>query len=346
MVTMVASFRTALDQWLDVVLPAPYYLRSKGAPLPDELFATLPTASASNESPFSRVERMASSTLALDPRRPPVTLLVREIDRTSPAASLPLNGATVLPTSDLPVVWISEPLQDLYGMAPGSTIRLPLLGREQAVFIGGVWRDYARQFGAIVIASSDYRVLGGTFEPTDLALWPHPQQEDAARRWLAQATTRFGVESASSGEIRTLSLAIFDRSFAVTYALEAAALLIGIFGLATTLAASVWLRRRELATLAALGFDRQRLSRAVVFEGAMITAIGLVIGLGCGLAVGAILTHVVNPQAFHWRMPLQVPWWHVLWAATGTLVAGLAASRFAAAQATRLPAAQVLASAQ
>ena len=63
-------------------------------------------------------------------------------------------------------------------------------------------------------------------------------------------------------------------------------------------------------------------------------------------AVGAILTHVVNPQAFHWRMELQIPWLQVLPGAALTLAAGVIASRFAARQATRLPAAQVLASAQ
>ncbi len=41
MVTMVSSFRVALDQWLDVVLPAPFYMRSKGVPLPAELLAAL-----------------------------------------------------------------------------------------------------------------------------------------------------------------------------------------------------------------------------------------------------------------------------------------------------------------
>jgi putative ABC transport system permease protein len=141
-------------------------------------------------------------------------------------------------------------------------------------------------------------------------------------------------------------MAIFDKSFAVTYALEAAAMLIGLFGLAVTLAASVWLRARELATLSALGFDRAMLTRAVMFEGALIATIGLAIGLACGIAVGAILTHVVNPQAFHWRMELQVPWLQVLLGAALTLLAGIGASRFAARQATRLPAAQILANAQ
>jgi putative ABC transport system permease protein len=89
------------------------------------------------------------------------------------------------------------------------------------------------------------------------------------------------------------------------------------------------------------------LTRAVMFEGALIAAIGLAVGLACGIAVGAILTHVVNPQAFHWRMELRIPWHPG--AARRRADAGWPASlasRFAARQATRLPAAQVLASAQ
>ncbi len=342
MVTMVSSFRVALDQWLDVVLPAPYYVRSKGVPLPAQLLAALERPDA----PFARIERMAAGALNLDPRRPPVAMLVRELDRADPGARLPFTGQVVAaPAGSIPV-WISEPMRELYRLQPGQTLRLPLLGREVEVFVGGVWRDYARQFGAVVIGSLDYRALGGSFEATELALWPRQDGDAAARDWLAREATKFGIETAEAGEIRQLSLTIFDKSFAVTYALEAAAMVIGLFGLAVTLAASVWLRARELATLSALGFDRAMLTRAVVFEGALIAAIGLLVGLVCGLAVGAILTHVVNPQAFHWRMDLRIPWLQVLPGAALTLAAGVIASRFAARQATRLPAAQVLAGAQ
>ena len=342
MVTMVSSFRVALDRWLDVVLPAPYYMRSKGVPLPGELLAALERP----EAPFARIERMAVGALSLDPQRPAIALLVRELDRADPAARLPFTGQVIAaPTGTIPV-WISEPMQELYRLKPGQTLRLPLLGGQVDVFIGGVWRDYARQFGAVVIAAADYRELGGKLEATDLALWPRTGADAAVRDWLAHYSTALGIDAVGSGEIRELSLNIFDKSFAVTYALEAAAMLIGLFGLAVTLAASVWLRARELATLSALGFDRAMLTRAVVFEGALIAAVGLLVGLVCGIAVGAILTHVVNPQAFHWRMELQIPWAQVLAGATLTLLAGIAASRFAARQATRLPAAQVLAGAQ
>lgn len=342
MVTMVSSFRLAVDQWLDAVLPAPLYVRSKGMPLPQELLAALDQPAT----PFARIERTAHGALSLDPQRPAVVLLVREMQRADAAARMPFTGPVVAVAADRVPVWISEPMQELYRLAPGQTLRLPLLGREVDTVIGGVWRDYSRQFGAVVIASDDYLALGGRFEVSDLALWPRRGEEAAAKAWLAEHAAGYGLDIAESSEIRALSLSIFDKSFAVTYALEAAAMLIGLFGLAVTLAASVWLRARELATLSALGFDRAMLTRAVMFEGALIAGIGLGLGLACGIAIGAILTHVVNPQAFHWRMELTVPWLQVLLGAALTLVAGVIASRFAARLATRLPAAQVLASAQ
>ena len=75
----------------------------------------------------------------------------------------------------------------------------------------------------MVISRDDLLRLGGVFQPTDLALWPLPGQEAFAGDWLAPWTSGYGLELADSAEIRRLSLSIFDKSFAVTYALEAAA---------------------------------------------------------------------------------------------------------------------------
>jgi putative ABC transport system permease protein len=107
----------------------------------------------------------------------------------TPARRLPFTGAAAgAADGRSPVVWISEPMHEIYRLAPGQTLRLPLLGGEVEVFVGGVWRDYARQFGAVVISRQDYQRLGGDFQATDLALWPLPGQE--ARPRLAGAVGR------------------------------------------------------------------------------------------------------------------------------------------------------------
>ena len=58
-------------------------------------------------------------------------------------------------------VWISEAMVDLYGWQTGMQVTLPLGGAQHRFTVAGVWRDYARQTGAIQMRLSDYRALSG-----------------------------------------------------------------------------------------------------------------------------------------------------------------------------------------
>ncbi|MCX7257225.1 MAG: FtsX-like permease family protein [Polaromonas sp.] len=203
-------------------------------------------------------------------------------------------------------------------------------------YVAGVWRDYARQFGAIALAQRDFERLTGDQRVSDLALWLNDTADDAqvqqALRALADAQASGGgalLEMASVSQIRAKSLQIFDRSFAVTYWLQGVAIAIGLFGVAASFSAQVLARRKEFGLLAHLGLTRQQILTVVAGEGAAWTVIGAVAGLALGLAVSTVLVHVVNPQSFHWTMDLRVPWARLLGlcaavVAAGTLTAWLA----------------------
>ena len=199
-----------------------------------------------------------------------------------------------------------------------------------------MWRDYARQFGAIAIAADDYRRLTGDTRVNDVALWLAPGADASAlQASIRTAASALGVdgallEFASVTELRRISLRIFDRSFAVTYWLQAVAIAIGLFGIAASFSAQVLARRKEFGLLAHLGLTRRQVLGVVALEGAVWTAAGALVGLLLGLAVSVVLVKVVNPQSFHWSMELLVPWWRLalLCAAvvvSGTLTAWLAA---------------------
>ena len=116
------------------------------------------------------------------------------------------------------------------------------------------------------------------------------------------------LEIAEPGSIRDLSLRIFDRTFAATYALEAAAILIGLLGLSSGLAGQVLARRGELAMLRHIGMTRAQIARMLAFEGVLTSAIGLVVGCALGVLISLILIYIVNPQSFHWGMEMHLPW--------------------------------------
>jgi putative ABC transport system permease protein len=131
-----------------------------------------------------------------------------------------------------------------------------------------------------------------------------------------------GLEFASAAQIRATSLRIFDRSFAVTYWLQAVAIAIGLFGVAASFSAQVLARRKEFGLLAHLGLTRRQILAVVAGEGAAWTAIGALAGLLLGLAVSVVLVKVVNPQSFHWTMDLAAPWARLLALCAAVVAAG------------------------
>jgi putative ABC transport system permease protein len=305
MAIMVASFRESVDRWLESVLPAEVYFRTthagdtaRLAPGFEERVRALPLV--------ARAEFLRSGRILLDPARPPLVLIAR--DRA--ATAFPLVGARHgRRLGDPPPVWISEAVVDLYGLGPGERIDLPLDGKTHAFVVAGVFRDYARQHGAVLVERADYVALTGDRSANDGALW----LAAGATRAQAMAALRAlpggeQLDMGEPGDIRELSLRIFDRSFAVTYALEAVAVLVGLFGLSSSLGAIVLARRREFGVLRHLGLTRGQIRSMLAAEGGLLALVGAVAGLAAGAAISLVLVYVVNRQSFHWGMELHPPY--------------------------------------
>ncbi|WFF79775.1 FtsX-like permease family protein [Delftia tsuruhatensis] len=334
---MVASFRDSMIAWLDAVLPAPLYLRTAGsagradaAPLPADLapgIAALPGV--------QRAQPMRSTSLWLSPDRPAVSLLLRPLHGPQ-GQQLPwIQGPVQAPAGSTPV-YVSEAVAQLYGVRPGQ--EWPLLAQalpseDSRVFVAGIWRDYVRQFGAIAMDWDDYQRLADgsatTAGPTEIAIWPDGDDTATAQQLQAHIQSLMAgpgaaqaLEFASSGALRERSMRIFDRSFAVTYWLQAVAIGIGLFGIAASFSAQVLARRKEFGLLAHLGLTRRDILAVVAGEGMAWTTAGAIAGSLLGLGVAVILVHVVNPQSFHWTMELSLPWPRLLALAASVIAAG------------------------
>ena len=338
---MVASFRDSITTWLDTVLPADLYARAGASTGGSDVITLAPgwVRDAAGVDGVARIETLRVSSVQIDPAQPAVALIARPLS--DPARSLPLVGELAALPEGETAAYVSEAMVTLYGAASGTRLMLPLPnGERAAVFVRGVWRDYARQHGAVVLATDDWQRLTGDTRINDLALWLRPDADVAAvQQQLRASAARHDmdgelIEFASASEIRAISLRVFDRSFAVTYWLQGVAIAIGLFGIAASFSAQVLARRKEFGLLAHLGLTRRQVLTVVTAEGAVWTAAGALLGLALGIAVSVVLVKVVNPQSFHWTMDLLLPWARlaVLCAAViaaGTLTAGLAARRAA-----------------
>lgn len=334
---MVASFRDSMIAWLDTVLPAPLYLRMAGSagrpdamPLPADLaqrIAGLPGV--------QRAQPMRSTSLQLNPERPTVSLLLRPLHGPQ-GQQLPwVQGPVAWPEGATPV-YVSEAVAQLYGVRPGQPwpqLAQALPAPDATVFVAGIWRDYVRQFGAIAMDWDDFHGMAGASPlptgPTEIAIWPDSADPGATQRLqsriqalLTEPGAAQALEFTSSGALRERSMRIFDRSFAVTYWLQAVAIAIGLFGIAASFGAQVLARRKEFGLLAHLGLTRRDILAVVAGEGLAWTLAGAVAGTLLGLGVALILVHVVNPQSFHWTMELSLPWPRLLALAASVIAAG------------------------
>ncbi|MDE2505124.1 MAG: ABC transporter permease, partial [Burkholderiales bacterium] len=228
--------------------------------------------------------------------------------------------------------YASEATADLYGATPGRAIELPLDGRVLHARVLGVWRDYARQFGSIAVDLADYRRASGDERVNDIAVWLRPGADaDAVRRSLrALLPDASMLDFAGTAELRRITLRIFDRSFAVTYYLQAVAIAIGLVGIAASLSAQVLARRKEFGLLGHLGLTRGQIVGVVAGEGLAWVAAGTLVGIALGIAISLVLVYVVNPQSFHWSMDLVLPWGRIAALAAAVLAAGTATAAFSA----------------
>ena len=321
MATMVTSFRGAVDAWLGDVLSADLYLRANAG-------ASFDPATRARLAATPGVARLAFGRqlqLTILPDRPPIALVARPKRGVDGPDLLLIARATALPAG-VPPVWVSEPAHRLYRWNPGSVIRLPIGGGTRFA-VAGVWRDYARQGGAVLIDDSDYQRLTGDTgrDEASVTLRQGGDASAVAQRLRARlpATLRGQVDITQPATLRRFALTLFDRSFAVTYLLEAIAILVGLAGVAATMSAQTHAREREFGMLRHLGLTRGQLGVMLATEGAIVGLTGALAGIALGLVLAQVLIHVINPQSFNWTMDTRVPF--------GTLVTVAAALTGAAA---------------
>jgi putative ABC transport system permease protein len=162
----------------------------------------------------------------------------------------------------------------------------------------------------VLVERGRFAGYAGNRNASEAAFWVEPGGDVAqlAARIRAELPDGLEADLLEPGELRAISLSIFDRTFAVTYGLEAVAVLIGLSALSASFGALALARRREFGMLRHLGMTRRQIGAMLAFEGTLVSALGVGTGMALGWIVSLILIHVVNRQSFHWSMDLHMPW--------------------------------------
>ncbi len=294
--TMVQSFRLTFTGWLDQRLASELYVSAR-----DE----------------TEARRMADW---LAPRADAV-LPIRSLETTVLGAPGEIYGVADHATyrenwpilDALPEIWdllaageavlVNEQLARREALAPGDPVMLPGGWRST---VSGIYSDYGNPVGQVLIGLDELEARYPAAERLDFGIRVAPERADALR---ASLVSEFGIPAGNVSDqaaIKAFSLGIFERTFAVTGALNVLTLSVAGFAILTSLLTLAAMRLPQLAPVWALGMTRARLARLELVRSLVLAALTVVAAVPVGLALAWVLLTIINVEAFGWRLPMQV----------------------------------------
>lgn len=224
---------------------------------------------------------------------------------------------------------VNEAFARRFGISQGQQIELEIAGFRVRRLVAGVFQDYGDSRGVVTLDLADYR----NHFPHDAPLQcrvhlPDGDDRESVRARLeSELATRFQLEVLANREVKDQVLAVFDRTFAITTALQGVSAIVAVVAVLSVLYALVSERRADLALLYAVGGSRTQIAGVVVGQAAILGALGAISGAVTGLVVGVILVAVVNVQSFGWTIQYHQPW-SVILGTTAAVVCACAAAGF------------------
>jgi putative ABC transport system permease protein len=310
---MILSFRTTVALWLEQTLRGDVYISTQGFsatrsgtpldPSAVELARSYPLAESTSfmrgvtvESESGPLELVATS-----PERPidERLLLVAQGSRPGDTWQMVTEGAILL----------SEPLAQRLGInEPGGTLDLLTPAGWRSFPIAGIYADYASTRGTVRMSLDVYRALWGDEALNGVALFltPRADPDDVTADLRSQLTGYPSVQVNPSGAIRQQALAIFDRTFAITTAMQLVTTLVAFIGVLSSLLALQLEKRREMGVLRALGLTLAEMRRLTLWETGLLGASAGLLALPTGYILAWILVFIINRRSFGWTLQMHL----------------------------------------
>jgi putative ABC transport system permease protein len=339
---MVGSFRETVLLWMNDRLPADLYLRPAGAPAPDRH----PTVSLELADKISKlpgvagVDRLRAYEISFDGL--PATLASVDLSalRSDDRSNFFSGRPTVQVLSEIrgaDAVLVSEPFTNKHHVRAGDVITLALGAARPSFRIADVYYDYGSERGTILMDRQTMLRYLPDPAPSNLAIYVAPDAtSETVREEITQASAGYRVLVASNRDLRTEAIRIFDRTFAITYALEAVAVIVAVMGVAGALLALVIDRRRELGLLRFLGASAGQVRKQILVEAGLLGLLANFAGLALGFALSLVLIYVINKQSFGWTIRFHWPVAVLLGAISVVYVATVLAGLYPAQVAVQL----------
>jgi putative ABC transport system permease protein len=309
---MIGSFRTTVTIWLEQTLRGDIYIASQGlsgarldTPLDPQVIDRvqslqvaeyiLPIRVLTVESEYGPVELIAAGTdRQIDSR-----LFLAAQGSPETAWQMVREGGILL----------SEPLANRLGIStPGGTLSLLTPDGWVPFRIAGIYADYTSTRGTVRINLDVYRVLWGDDRINGMALFlPENADVNVVTDDLRAELTGFPrVLVNPNSAMREEALEIFDRTFAITAAMQLVTTIVAFIGILSSLLALQLEKSREMGILRSLGLTIAEMRRLTLWETGLLGMSAGLLSLPTGFILSWILIFIINLRSFGWTLKMQV----------------------------------------
>jgi putative ABC transport system permease protein len=234
-----------------------------------------------------------------------------------------------------PVAGISDYLSLKYGLKKGDTIELQSSNGNVFFKINDIFSSYATTSGFIYIDRKWLKKYWGLDDTTQMSIYV--KKDVNVNQLMYKLRERllpdYSLEIMNNQELRDKIMDIFNKTFAITYAIEFISIIVSLIGVINTLLALVFERKREISIIRYLGGSWKQIQQNLILSAGIIGLTGILLGMLLGPLMSIILIHVVNKISFGWEIHFQIPFAY-LSVVTGmlfltTLLAGFLPSKVA-----------------
>jgi putative ABC transport system permease protein len=308
---MIGSFRTTVVAWLDQVLQGDVYVSAPSRTSTQALTpldpAVLPVVEA-----WPGVERVdLLRTVTVESPGGPISVFA--VDNPNfgdrPFVTGDLSAEEIWAAMQDGAVVVSEPYANLVDLPRrGGSVTLYTSEGPREFPVAGIYYDYVTSSGIVSMSLDTYRRLWSDEAVTALSVRLEPGVDvDAVTRELGDALAaeqRLFVRPNQA--LRDEALVIFDRTFAITSALQLLATVVAFIGVLSALLSLLLEKQREVGILRAVGLTARQLWGLVMLETGLMGAVAGLLAMPTGFALSLILIYIINRRSFGWTLQMQV----------------------------------------
>jgi putative ABC transport system permease protein len=209
---------------------------------------------------------------------------------------------------------ISDYLSVKYGLNKGDVIQLRSPAGNVKFRINDIFSSYPTTSGFVYIDRKWLKKYWGMDDATQISVYLKNgiDPDLFIRKLRSTLSADYSLEIMNNQELRNKILDIFNKTFAITYAIEFISIIVSLIGVINTLMALVFDRKREISIIRYIGGSWEQIRQTFLLSAGIIGITGIVLGTLLGLIMSVILIQVVNKISFGWEIHFQLPFVYLL----------------------------------